>query len=81
MISFATSEEVTTRTGDLNLVDPQGVGTMWRYFADLAEFERHAIDTPELAAGETVPELQKCLALGEFKLKPELDIQPGSLLK
>jgi len=76
-----TIARATSRTGDLDLVDPQVVGTMWRYFADLGEFECHAIDTTELEAGETVLELQKCLTLGEFKLKHELDIQPGSRLK
>ena len=77
----ATIARATSRTGDLDLVDPEVVGTLWRQFADLREFERHAIDTTDLAAGETVLELQKRLALGEFTLKPEGDIQPGSLLK
>lgn len=76
-----TIARATSRTGDLDLVDPEVVGTMWRHFADLGEFEGHAIDTTELGAGETELELQKRLVLGEFKLKPELDIQPGSLLK
>lgn len=65
----ATIARATSRTGDRDLVDLEVVGTMWRQFADLSEFERHAIDTTELGAGETVLELQKRLALGEFKLK------------
>lgn len=69
---LATIARATSRNGVMDLVDSEVVGTMWQYFADLGEFEPHAFDTTEQKPADTVFELQKRLAAGEFRLRTQL---------
>lgn len=55
------------RTG-LELKDVDAITGLHTAFADLGEFERHAIDTKDLTAEQTAAEVRRVLAAGTHRL-------------
>ena len=50
------------------LLDPQIVGKMWQYFADLGRYEPHVLDTTRHSIDESVATLRKSLVAGDLRL-------------
>ena len=49
-------------------MNPEVVGKMWRYFANLEQYESHAIDTTMQEIDESVNVIKKILAGGAMRL-------------